>query len=126
MAHRQTNGHSRSPASNPIDWKRIEKGIAREVRILRENGVETTESCQGGQGHPFPEPTVRFCGGHDAGWLALGIALQHGLKVNELRRIWPIIDGVPVGPEWEMTFDHPGIGPCPLNRGDGKATWRWR
>ena len=31
--------------------------------ILRENGVETVESCQGGAGHAFPEPTIKFSGG---------------------------------------------------------------
>lgn len=75
----------------------IDPGIAKEVRILRENGIETTESCQGGQGHPFPEPTVRFAGGQSEGPRALGIALQHGLRVTTLRRYWDIIDGEMTG-----------------------------
>lgn len=45
----------------------IDKGIARQVRILWENGIETTESCEGGKGHSFPEATVRFRGGHGEG-----------------------------------------------------------
>lgn len=82
----------------------IDTGICREVRVLWENGVETTESCEGGPGHPFPDPTVRFSGSKAEGFRALGIALQHGLKVDELRRYWSIEDGEPVGPYWEMTF----------------------
>ena len=86
------------------EGKPIDAGISEEVRILWENGVETTESCEGGTGHPFPEPTVRFRGSKAEGFRALGIALQNGLKVSELRRYWSIEDGEPVGPEWEMTF----------------------
>jgi hypothetical protein len=107
--------------------KGIDQGIAHEVCILWDNGVETTESCQGGQGHPFPEPTVRFAGGKAEGMRALGIALQHGLRVTALRRIWVIIDGEVVGPQWEMTFDHPeGGGSKVIQKKDGTVTWEWR
>jgi len=82
----------------------IDKGIARAVRVLWEGGVETHESCEGGDGHPFTEPTVRFGGGHAEGFRALGIALQHGLRVSELRRYWSVLDGEPTGPHWELTF----------------------
>jgi hypothetical protein len=27
-----------------------------------------------------------------------------GLPVTELRRVWPILDGEPTGPWWELTF----------------------
>jgi hypothetical protein len=84
----------------------VDAGIRREVQVLWENGVETTESCEGGQGHPFPEPTVRFRGSKAEGFRALAVALQNGLRVAELRRYWSIEDGEPVGPEWEMTFVH--------------------
>lgn len=106
--------------------KPIDKGIAREVRVLRSHGVETTESCQGGQGHPYPEPTVRFAGGHSEGFRALGIALQNGLKVTELRRIWSIQNGEPVGPQWEMTFHHPNGSGAKFVKRSGIATWKWR
>jgi len=87
----------------------VDSGIAREVRVLWENGIETTESCQGGKGHTFPEPTVRFAGDHSEGFKALAIALQHGLKVASIRRAWSIQNGQPVGPEWEMTFQEKTI-----------------
>lgn len=82
----------------------LDKRIAPIVRLLAENGVETFESCEGGPGHAFFEPTVRFYGGRPEGFRALSVALQHGLKVCELRRYWRIEDGEPVGPSWEMTF----------------------
>lgn len=105
----------------------LDAGIVREVEVLQANGVETTESCQGGQGHPFPEPTVRFTGGKSEGPRALGIALQHGLRVTALRRVWSIIDGEAVGPFWEMTFDHPnGGGSKVIVTKNGTARWRWQ
>src|ERR1700734_2093573 len=74
------------------------------VEILSTNGVEPFESCKGGTGHAFYEPTIRFHGSHGEGFRALSVALQHGLKVCELRRYYSVEDGEPVGPHWEMTF----------------------
>jgi hypothetical protein len=74
------------------------------VRILHDNDVNTFESCEGGKGHAFSEPTVRFYGEQSEGYRALSVALANGLKVLYLRRFWNILDGEPVGPDWEMTF----------------------
>src|SRR5487761_498440 len=82
----------------------IDPGIAHEVRVLWENGIETFESCEGGAGHAFPEPVVRFFGDHTEGLRAVAIALKHGLKPAELRRFWTIEDGEVCGPLWELTF----------------------
>jgi hypothetical protein len=83
----------------------LDGGIADAVLILVAEGVETFESCEGGKGHAFTEPTVRFHGHRDEGFRALGIALRSGLRVNGLRRVWDVIDGEPTGPHWEMTFN---------------------
>lgn len=85
-------------------YKSLDKGIREAVRILVANGIETFESCEGGAGHAFPEPTIRFFGQHSEGFRALAIALQYGLRVSELRRYYTIEDGEPVGPNWEMTL----------------------
>lgn len=82
----------------------LDVGIAEYVQALAAAGVETFESCQGGVGHACHEPTIRFHGKRGEGFRALGIALQMGFKVSELRREWPIIDGEPTGPYWVMTF----------------------
>lgn len=82
----------------------LDPGIADAVEALRSAGVETFESCEGGDGHAYPEPTIRFHGGQGEGHRALGIALTCQLPVSELRRVWPIIDGTPTGPWWELTF----------------------
>src|ERR1700730_14059208 len=87
-----------------IVLEQLDPGIRSAVQILVHNSVETFESCEGGEGHAFYEPTVRFHGSHAEGFRALSIALQHGLKVCELRRYYSVEDGEPVGPHWEMTF----------------------
>lgn len=85
----------------------LDKGIEREVMILWENGVETYESCEGGPGHSYPVPTVRFHGEQPEGFRALSVAMYHGLNVVDLKRGWSIERGEPTGPWWEMTFFHP-------------------
>ena len=59
-------------------WPELDAGIREEVRILREEGIETNNSCQGGQGHSYPEPTIRFFGGHDEGYRAVAAAMRRG------------------------------------------------
>jgi len=82
----------------------LDAGIAPYVQILHGAGIETYESCEGGEGHCFPEPTIRFHGDRSEGLRALAIAQQHAMPVSSIRRAWPIVDGEPTGPIWEMTF----------------------
>ena len=82
----------------------LDEGIKRAVHALVDGGIETFESCEGGSGHAFPEPTVRFHGNHAEGFRALSVAMQAGLRVSELRRVWPVLDQEPTGPCWELTF----------------------
>ena len=82
----------------------LDPGIAEAVVALRQANVETFESCQGGLFHAYPEPTVRFHGDQAEGLRALAAALNAKLQVRELRRVWPVNDGEPTGPWWELTF----------------------
>jgi len=82
----------------------LDAGISEAVMLLRSDGVETIESCQGGAGHVFPEPTIRFCGGPGAGFHAYASARKYDLPVRELRRVWSIDDGELTGPVWDMVF----------------------
>jgi hypothetical protein len=52
----------------PLDG--LDRGILPVVQVLANNGVETFESCEGGEGHAFFEPTVRFHGNHAEGFRA--------------------------------------------------------
>lgn len=82
----------------------LDAGIAPFVKALRRGGVETFESCQGGGAHAFTEPTVRFYGDTAEGFHALAVAQRAKLPIAELRRTWPVLDGEPTGPWWEITF----------------------
>lgn len=83
----------------------LDPGIAPYVETLRAAGIETFESCDGGPGHAYPEPVIRFFGDKTEGFRALCVALQHGYPVNDLRRFWQILGGEPCGPYWELSFD---------------------
>jgi hypothetical protein len=82
----------------------LDPGIEPMVRLLTESGVETFESCEGGAGHAYPEPTVRFYGDRAEGFYALSVVMRAGLKVIDLRRVWPVVESEPTGPWWELTF----------------------
>ena len=66
--------------------------------------IETYESCEGGAGHAYLEPTIRFYGQIQEGFRALAVALENGLPVSEIRQFWSIQDKQPVGPDWAITF----------------------
>lgn len=98
-------GHEPDPDfGTPLD-----PGIERAVRLLREAGVETFESCEGGTGHGYYEPTIRFHGQREEGYRAYAVAASYGLPVRAIRRIWPVQHGELTGPWWEMTFSHHGL-----------------
>lgn len=58
------------------------------VKILNEYGFKTFESCQGGEGHCFPEPTVRFEGSEFDLLRAYEVCEFFGLHVSDVRRIF--------------------------------------
>ena len=82
----------------------LDAGIKPYVSILRECGIETFESCEGGDGHALFEPTICFHGDTSVGWKALAAAMQRGLPVLKLSYVWTMRDYLPDGPYWEMTF----------------------
>jgi hypothetical protein len=84
----------------------LDPGIRGYVEVLRSVGIETFESCQGGEGHCYPVPTVRFHGHRGEGFRALAVALERHWPASDLRRVWPVYDREPTGPYWELTF-HP-------------------
>lgn len=94
---------------NSVDEERellleLDSGIRRIVQILRENGVETWQSCEGGMGHPVLLPTVWFNGMWHEGYRAYSIALRHKMPVFELSRTHQVLDGELGEPTWCMTF----------------------
>ncbi len=91
-----------------INYCKLDQGISPFVRSLRDHNVETFESCEGGAGHAYPEPTVRFYGEKDEGFRAYAAAVREGLPVDALRRVWVTVGEELTGPYWEMTFHSRG------------------
>lgn len=84
----------------------LEPGIAAAVIALNEAGIETFTSCEGGPGHAFPEPTVRFYADEQTARQAVYVMEWAGLPVHELRHTCSYHDGEPSqsGPFWELVF----------------------
>lgn len=107
---------------SPMEWDRdqleafarkidhtgcMDLGIVRAVQILMDADFATYESCQGGEGHAYAEPTIRFKGTPACGWRALAVLMTYGLPVDRLSQTWVLNYGVPDGPCWEVTFTRP-------------------
>lgn len=45
-------------------------GIRPYMRLMTAGGFETYESCQGGEGHAYAEPSIRFYGKRGEGFRA--------------------------------------------------------
>ena len=90
----------------PIYTPPLEPGIATAVIALNEAGIETFTSCEGGEGHPFPEPTVRFYGDKKTAEWAIIVVTALGLPLHEARFTRAYLDGEPTtgGPFWELVF----------------------
>ncbi len=107
--------------------KGLDPGIREAVWALRREGIETVQSCQGGEGHSFPEPTVRFVGDRGTGFRALEIALRPdirtdiGLPLDSLCRTWGIVDGEPTGPIWELRWLPEASGTHGIGPSDSRA-----
>ncbi|HEY5385790.1 MAG TPA: hypothetical protein VIJ56_11195 [Acidimicrobiales bacterium] len=86
----------------------VDLGIVRAVKILRDAGFAVTESCEGGDGHSYPEPTVQFVGSHATGWAAMAELMTYGLPIRRLGQMWTFDhsygQGHPTGPDWFITF----------------------
>ena len=87
-----------------FDPRVLDPGIRHAVVVLRDAGIETYESCEGGEGHAYPYPCVRFFGTDADGWRALATAITYALPLDELVRVWTIRSDQPEGPYWEMRF----------------------
>jgi hypothetical protein len=88
----------------PVTDTGLDPGIRRYVLGLRSMGIETFESCEGGNGHAFAEPTIRIHGGLSEGFRAFAAARQLDLPVFKVRLSYTVSDGIMTGPWWELVF----------------------
>ncbi len=82
----------------------LDPGIKEVVLILRSEGVETVESCEGGEGHPYKEPTIIFHGNPYEGFRAYTIVKNHGYLIDSLAYEYIESDGWLKGPYWRLVL----------------------
>lgn len=66
----------------------VDEVIRPAVKIMREHSFSTFESCQGGKGHPFTEPTIRFNGTEFDLITAYELCYHYKLNVTCVRRVY--------------------------------------
>ena len=93
------------PASNPVNLDDLDPGVRPYVETLRANGIETIESCEGGDNHYSDRPWIRFRGeSFTDGLKSVAIALDHAMPLFQLKRVWNVSEDNLVGPDWELSF----------------------
>jgi hypothetical protein len=102
------------PESMPIrtkmreakDYDDIDRGIVFAVKVLHAAGIATCQSCQGGEGHCYPEPSVDLVAGpsDSDGFAALAALRDYGLPVSRVMLVWDIQNGLPYSKLWRITF----------------------
>ena len=92
-------------------YQQLDPGIRFAVRVLHAHLIETSQSCQGGFGHPYDHPSIDLiAGAEDAqGFAALAALTGYGLDVAELQIVWSIKHGAPYQKLWriELVKAHP-------------------
>lgn len=71
-----------------INYSKIDEKIRIAVEILNKHGFETWESCQGGNGHCFDLPTVRFWGTEFDLIRAYRLCENYDLRVFQASRVY--------------------------------------
>ena len=88
------------------EYRVLDAGIRFAVRVLHASGFETCQSCQGGKGHAYDQPTVEMVAtSNDAlGFGALEALYAYGLPVSAIAIVWPVQNGMPYEKNWRITF----------------------
>lgn len=89
--------------------------IAPVVQILNEHGFKTFESCQGGEGHCYPEPTVRFFGAEFDLIRAYEICRHYGFNAHEVKRVYRKTDEYESDSEGHTTISIGEVWDEPVN-----------
>jgi hypothetical protein len=89
-------------------YEGLDAGIRFAVRVLHAAGIQTGQSCEGGEGHAYPEPTIDLDrDGTNAGFAAWAALREYGLPVATIGRTWQDQSGELVGPFWRIVFRAP-------------------
>lgn len=83
----------------------LDPGIRAAVLAMRAAGIDTFASCDGGEGHAWPEPGVRWRGPEWQRYVAARATSEAGYKVKEVRQVWYADEGtLRQEPLWEIIF----------------------
>lgn len=114
---RQAEGVMSAAETMPIrdmmmadDWyAQLDPGIRFAVRVLHAAGIETGQSCQGGEGHAYSEPTVDLpaTGADATGFAALAALTEYGIRVEEVAMTWTVQNGTPYQKLWRIRLREP-------------------
>jgi hypothetical protein len=87
-------------------YEGLDVGIRFPVKVLHAKGIETGQSCQGGDGHSYDRPTIdlRDGGSRPLGFAALAALEDYGLRVRDISLVWTIDKGIPVDNFWRITL----------------------
>lgn len=67
----------------------LDDGIRFPVRVLHAQGIETGQSCEGGDGHAYDRPTIDLLGyTPGAGFAAFAALTAYGLRVRDIAVLW--------------------------------------
>lgn len=86
----------------------LDAGIRFAVRVLHSHGIETCQSCEGGDDHAYDHPTVDLiAGSNDAiGFAAVAHLIAHGLRVGRVSQVWNLDAlGRPFETVWRIELD---------------------
>lgn len=96
----------RSKVWGEAAYQTLDRGIRFAVRVLHAHGIETGQSCEGGKGHSYFEPTVEFRAdaGDALGFEALSYLQMYELPVSAVSIHWHVYRGLPFEKLWRITF----------------------
>lgn len=104
-------------------YSHLDPGIRFAVRVLHARGIETGQSCEGGDGHAYDHPTIDLQDGsrRPAGFAALAALEDYGLGVHSISLHYRVDRGLPDECFWRVTLRQPWP-----ERADDKPMFEWR
>lgn len=97
---------SHSKMWSEAQYAHLDPGVRFAVRVLHARGIETGQSCEGGEDHSYDRPTIdlREGGPRPVGFAALAALEDYGLRVRDVSLVWSIDKGLIDETFWRLTL----------------------